>query len=56
MTCETNLVITRAKDKSSVRVQVQNTLDDLALVDRHWADFEILFAHKHYERASGKRQ
>ena len=45
----TNLVIACTEDELSVWVQVQNTLDDLALVDRHRADFEVLFAHKHYE-------
>jgi len=50
MARKTNLVIACAKDESSVWVQVQNTLDDLALVDRHRADFKVLFTHKHYEK------
>ena len=54
MARETNLVIACAKDESSVWVQVQNTLDDLALVDRDRADFEVLFAHKYYEIIPGK--
>jgi len=49
MARETNLVIACAEDELDVWVQVENTLDDLALVDRHRADFEVLFAHKHYD-------
>ena len=48
MARKTNLVIACAKDESSIWVQVQNTPDDLALVDRHRADFQVLFTHKHY--------
>ncbi len=50
-TRETNLVIACAEDELGVRVQVQNTLDNLALVDRNRADLEVLFAHENYETA-----
>jgi hypothetical protein len=39
-----------------IRVQVENTFDNLALVDSNWADLEVLFAHKHYESSSAQTQ
>jgi len=41
-----SLVITRAEHKLSVRVLVQDTLDNLALVDGTWADFKVLLANE----------
>ena len=39
---ETNLVVTRTKDELGIRIQVENTLNDLAFVDRDRADLEVL--------------
>jgi len=32
-----------------IGVQIENTFDNLALVDSNWADLEVLFAHENYE-------
>jgi hypothetical protein len=53
---ETNLVIACAEDKLSVRVLVQNTLDDLPLVDRYRADLEVLLSNEHCERQAQRTQ
>lgn len=47
----TYLVITCTEDKLRVRVQVQDPLDDLALVDRNRANLQILLADEDLNRA-----
>ena len=47
----TYLVITRTEDKLRVRVQVQDPLDDLALVDRNRANLQVLLADEDLNRA-----
>ena len=49
---ETNFVVTRTKDELGIRIQVENTLDDLAFVDRDRADLEVLLTDENlYEAA-----
>jgi hypothetical protein len=50
-----NLVIACAEDEFGIRVQVENTFDNLALVDSNWADLEVLFAHQHYIETAQSR-
>jgi hypothetical protein len=40
----------------SVRVLVQNTLDDLPLVDRYRADLEVLLSNEHCETRSANAE
>jgi hypothetical protein len=46
---ETNLVVPCAEDELGFWVQIQDALDNFALIDRNWADFEIFFAHEYYQ-------
>ena len=40
----THLVVTSAEHELGIRIVVEDALDDLALVDRYWADLEVLLA------------
>ena len=46
------LVVARAEDELGVGVEVEDALDDLALVHRERADFEVLLADEDYMRIS----
>lgn len=47
------LVVARTKDKLGIGVAVHQTLHDLALVDRHGANFEVHLAHEDFDGTLG---
>jgi hypothetical protein len=44
------LVIPCTDHQVDISVLSEDTFDDLALVDRHWPDLQVLFAHEDFHR------
>jgi hypothetical protein len=51
-TLSTHLVISRTEDKVGIGVVVENTLDNLSLVDSDRPDFKILLSNQDYQQWS----